>query len=1301
MKKKLLFILTLLAITLFAMAEMNVYLYKKDGTKVLCPAIELDSIGFVDIDSKGYEYVDLGLPSGTLWATCNLGAETPTEHGRSFAWGDIIPNRGGSTSSYIWYKNSKYTKYNTTDQKQVLDLEDDAANVYMGGNWRLPTKTDFDELLSNCTTELLGDNGWGGKVGSIHSIRFTSKKNSKSIIFSAKIYTSGAGTSAGYYIWLQNSSSLDQAYVAYLSVYYMGDGWYSLGTINTDTKYRYNLYQIRPVLSRSNSYRISFSANGGEGSTMIIDAEHGENITIPTNTFTRDGYEFVGWLDESGNTYLEGETITLIKEKILYAQWYKKEPDGVDSEYEYVDLGLPSGTKWATCNVGATSPEENGSTFSAYDAVPWGGDWRKPTDIEISELVNYCTVEAVKFNGVECYKITSKINGNSILIRSGFYWSSKCAQESCTSCRTCYIYGLRVENKKISTSTASSYVSDGNCNYTQLYIRPVRKDNYTITFDANGGEGTIQDINAYYATEIEIPTCSFTRDGYEFIGWNTSADGKGIICNRTITLHSNMTLYAQWRPNVPSGTENGYEWVSLGLPSGTRWASCNIGATTPDGYGDYFAWGETTPKDTYSTSNYKWYINGNSSNISKYNFAYSTGMIKDSIDILELEDDAAYVNWGGPWRMPTKEEIDELRTKCTWKWGKNNGIEGYTVTGPNGNSIFLPAKGSYGRYWSSFLSASSSDYAYYLYIYSDNISTSTTYRYNGYTVRPVLPADVENIDSANANTITFNANGGEGNMAILKVKEGESITLPANILNHKYADFIGWNTQADGSGIEYSDNARITPTLDVTLYAQWTEVSTTGVKNSHEWVDLGLPSGIKWATTNVGATTPNGYGNYYAWGETTTKSTYSWSNYKWCNGSSDTMTKYCVDSNYGTVDNKNTLELEDDAANANWGGDWRTPTKPEIDELRTQCTWTWTTQNDVNGYIVTGPNGNSIFLPTGGYYNDSGLQSAGSNGNFWSSSLNISNSNNSHRLRLVSESVSMGNNFRYIGRSVRPVLRDIIKYEVVFDSNGGEGAMQSIAVENIEKLNIPRSIFTREGYGFIYWNTAPDGTGTSYAVGDKVLLTSDITLYAQWGEPNDTGTADGHEWVDLGLPSCTKWATTNVGATTPEAYGDYFAWGETEPKSNYDLSTYKWCNGSSDTMTKYCASSSHGIVDNKTTLELEDDAANVHWGDKWRMPTEEEIEELRTKCTWEWTTLNEVNGYKVTGPIGNSIFIPTGGYYNNSSLTNAGSNGNYWSSSLNVSNSNNSYRLRLESNEVSLGNNVRYCGRSVRPVLRE
>ncbi len=206
---------------------------------------------------------------------------------------------------------------------------------------------------------------------------------------------------------------------------------------------------------------------------------------------------------------------------------------------------------------------------------------------------------------------------------------------------------------------------------------------------------------------------------------------------------------------------------------------------------------------------------------------------------------------------------------------------------------------------------------------------------------------------------------------------------------------------------------------------------------------------------------------------------------------------------------------------------------------------------------------------------------------------------------------------------------------------------------------------------------------------------------SQPAKPKQTrGTINGHEWVDLGLPSGVKWATCNVGANSPEDYGDYFAWGETQPKENYDWSTYKWCNGTHDSQNKYCTSSSYGIVDNKKTLEASDDAAYVQWGSGWRMSTREELAELNDKCTWTWTTQNGVNGYKVTGPNGNSIFLPAAGWRYKGDLNGAGSHGGFWSGSLYESSPRYACCLNFYSDRYEWNCSDRDYGIAVRAVFR-
>ena len=191
---------------------------------------------------------------------------------------------------------------------------------------------------------------------------------------------------------------------------------------------------------------------------------------------------------------------------------------------------------------------------------------------------------------------------------------------------------------------------------------------------------------------------------------------------------------------------------------------------------------------------------------------------------------------------------------------------------------------------------------------------------------------------------------------------------------------------------------------------------------SGEWVDLGLPSGLLWATCNLGATSPEEYGDYFAWGETAPKEVYNWETYKWCNGTWDTLTKYNFQSYYGAVDNNAELDTADDAAQANWGLSWKMPTKAQQDELHEHCNWQWTTRNGVNGYLGTGPNGKTLFLPAAGYKDGTRLVSESTFGYYWSHSLYYSMSLYAYdQLFFSGSNPGWNNQERSFGLSIRPV----------------------------------------------------------------------------------------------------------------------------------------------------------------------------------------------------------------------------------------------------------------------------------------
>ncbi|MCQ2194044.1 MAG: fibrobacter succinogenes major paralogous domain-containing protein [Paludibacteraceae bacterium] len=220
-----------------------------------------------------------------------------------------------------------------------------------------------------------------------------------------------------------------------------------------------------------------------------------------------------------------------------------------------------------------------------------------------------------------------------------------------------------------------------------------------------------------------------------------------------------------------------------------------------------------------------------------------------------------------------------------------------------------------------------------------------------------------------------------------------------------------------------------------------------------------------------------------------------------------------------------------------------------------------------------------------------------------------------------------------------------------------------------------------------------------YALMALVMMVGGMECSAQ----TVSGKVAGHDYVDLGLPSGTKWATYNVGATKPTEYGDYFAWSETKPKAEYSWDTYKWLLDGS-LYTKYRTDRKKRKVDNKTVLDAEDDAATANWGKEWRMPTAREIYELIDACKWKW--VEDFMGSGVNGRLGTSkkngatIFLPAAGYRGGTDLNDAGYYGYYWSSSLNEDYSYFANNLDFDGDYFYRGISYRSNGQSVRAVLR-
>ena len=494
-------------------------------------------------------------------------------------------------------------------------------------------------------------------------------------------------------------------------------------------------------------------------------------------------------------------------------------------------------------------------------------------------------------------------------------------------------------------------------------------------------------------------------------------------------------------------------------------------------------------------------------------------------------------------------------------------------------SVSIPASVvSLGR-WSS---SSSSKVGNPFYSCSDLSSITVNPNNPSYDSRNNCNAIINSVTnelvSGCKNTIIPTSVSSIGNYAFYYCRSLTSIDIPNSVTNFGDYAFEGCSGLTSikvyaltpptlGTTVfEYTNSCPIyVPAQSVDAYKTadgWSEYADRiqAIPDTHESVDLGLS--VKWATCNVGADTPEGYGDYYAWGETETKSNYSWSTYEWCNGSYNTMTKYSNNSSYGYngfTDNKTVLDPEDDAAHVNWGGSWRMPTDAEWTELRNNCTWTWTTQNGVNGYRVTsnktGYTDKSIFLPAAGYRNDASLYTVGTRGLYWSSSLSTDSPYGAWSVDFYSSSVCR---YDYVDRSsgfsVRPVYGDFISVESL-SLNKSSMSITEGETSQLSATVMPANATEKT----VTWTSSNTSVATVSSAGVVTAVSAGsatITAWASDGEHFATCTVtvtQPHEAVDLGLS--VKWATCNVGASSPEGYGDYFAWGETEPKSNYSWST--------------------------------------------------------------------------------------------------------------------------------------------------
>jgi len=523
-------------------------------------------------------------------------------------------------------------------------------------------------------------------------------------------------------------------------------------------------------------------------------------------------------------------------------------------------------------------------------------------------------------------------------------------------------------------------------------------------------------------------------------------------------------------------TYGSIELIDLGLS--VKWANMNIGASCIEDVGNYYAWGEVDTKTDYTIAKYAYYD-------------ASTKKYKDlGESITNTEYDVAHKMYN-ELCMPTAEQAQELFTKCTWKKTKLNGVNGWEVKGPNGNSIFIPINGCKSE-------SSKVTYTSYVYFWT---ATKASSAHQAQTVRVT--------------------------------------TKP-----------------------EFYPMYRRT---GAAIRAVESKVGSKEENNDVKFVDLGLS--VNWADTNLGASKPEEYGDYYAWAELETKDNYTWDTYKYY---------VKVPAEYINI-GKDIQKSAYDQAYA-LSKTMCIPTEAQWKELQSKCKFSEKTIDDVKGYEVTGTNGNSIFIPFAGNSYDGKTGDVNANGYYHSSTLTGTDYQFKAAKFGVNNVKSIVDIRRRTGSSIRPIA-------------SGEAA-----ASNEKSLNI--------------------------------------------------------KFVDLGLS--VKWGDMNLGATKPSDKGDYYAWGDLEAnKKSFTWAAYKHYKAQIDQSQD---------LGKTITQNLLYDVAYVKNNDMC-IPEVSHWKELIEKCTWTETTKNDVKGYEVTGPNGNSIFLPNAGYKLDKKLYYGGTQGIYTTAS--------------------------------------
>lgn len=710
----------------------------------------------------------------------------------------------------------------------------------------------------------------------------------------------------------------------------------------------------------------------------------------------------------------------------------------------------------------------------------------------------------------------------------------------------------------------------------------------------------------------------------------------------------------------PKLNNNGHTYVDLGLVDEYNrpvyWATCNLGASTPTDNGNYYAWGETETKTSYSWNNYKYTSNSKIkvSSISRYNSTTSR-----FFNLLP-EDDAAHVIWGGNWIIPTLTDIQQLKDKCTWVWQDKNNKEfkgnlGYKVIGPNGNHIFLPATG--------------------IFIDDKNIGKGNTCAiwsnevYDRETFANLLFKSYDGQTLGIGDCVLTRSNG----CVIRPVLKHEEFSPSSPFSGYT----LSWHDEFD---IDGPLNNR-----------DWSMIHFLGGHDpnaQYEWQGLGASNKeLQHYMSGVLPKTPKGQPIVYAEDGNMVLNLLLEDGEVYC---ATPFAHWFKGWQYGYFETRILVPK----ACGSWPAFWMMDADHKLHKMQLGAGWPRTGEIDIMEQYGKEPNRNH----TSAHFDNGSSYPGETITGIYTRYTNYTNFTTEYHTfgfewtpdymkYYYDGKLAMRFDNQKVGTNMWPYDYPFYpRYNIAWGGGWGARAGSGGNFLGVDESTLPVAMLV--DYIRIYQKTdqvapiVPDEDPSDPSTDDPTG--GDTPGGETPGEDNPTDQPqDEHEYVDLGLVNAAGktvyWATCNLGASKETDFGYYYAWGESKNKTSFTTANYS----------------------NKNA-----DAATVNWGGDWRTPTLEEMNLLVTKCTWTPVTTG-VKGYKVTGPNGKSIFLPAAKMYDGSTQYVSNSKGQacyYWTATK-VSNDSKAYYLSAypsaDATQKPASNNTSpyYYGRSIRPVF--